>query len=248
MPSIIRGPRLRALLGLVPLLFALVVCACSVSQTVVVKSDGSGTLTMHVEMSTVLHDYIASLSEATGQKAQSPSGQVFNPDDIRKSFAAQQGITVQKVSSPSPNILDVSLAFTSLGDVFSQNKSIKGTGALLYTDTEGTRTIRLHLDRTNYTQLSAVFPLLADPMIASMGPQVNDKISDSEYLEMIKFTLGDEAPGLVQKSFVTITIKPEGQILSQTGGTLSGGAVVFKIPLLRLLVLDKPLDYTVSFK
>jgi hypothetical protein len=81
-----------------------------------------------------------------------------------------------------------------------------------------------------------------------MGPQVNDQISDPEYLEMIKFSLGDEAPGLVQKSFVTITIKPEGQILSQTGGTLSGGAVVFKIPLLRLLVLDKPLDYTVSFK
>jgi len=65
---------------------------------------------------------------------------------------------------------------------------------------------------------------------------------------MIKFTLGDQAPGLVQKSFVTITIKPEGQILSQNGGTLSAGTVTFKIPLLRLLVLDKPLDYTVSFK
>ena len=84
--------------------------------------------------------------------------------------------------------------------------------------------------------------------MASMGPQVNDTISDAEYLDMIKFSLGDEAPGLLKKSFITLTIDPEGEIISQTGGTVSGSSVVFRIPLLRMLVLDKPLDYSVTFR
>jgi hypothetical protein len=75
-------------------------------------------------------------------------------------------------------------------------------------------------------QLSALFPLLKDPVFAQLGPQVNDTISDDDYL----------------------SIDPEGDIISQTGGTVSGGAVTFRIPLLRLLVLDKPLDYSVTFK
>jgi hypothetical protein len=45
-----------------------------------------------------------------------------------------------------------------------------------------------------------------------------------------------------------LTIDPEGDIISQVGGTVSGGAVTFRIPLLRLLVLDEPLDYSLTFK
>jgi hypothetical protein len=81
-----------------------------------------------------------------------------------------------------------------------------------------------------------------------MGPQANDTITEAEYLEMIKFSLGDEGPALVKKSFIEMAIRPEGEIVSQTGGTQTNGTVVFRIPLLRLLVLDKPLDYSVTFK
>jgi hypothetical protein len=52
----------------------------------------------------------------------------------------------------------------------------------------------------------------------------------------------------VKKSFIEVAIRPEGEIVSQTGGVVSNGTVVFRIPLLRLLVLDKPLDYSVTFK
>jgi hypothetical protein len=90
--------------------------------------------------------------------------------------------------------------------------------------------------------------MLSDPVFAGMGPQVNDTITESEYLEMIRFSLGDDGPSLLKKSFIVLTIDPEGEILSQTGGTLASGAVTFRIPLLRLLVLEKPLDYAVSFK
>ena len=108
--------------------------------------------------------------------------------------------------------------------------------------------MKLHLDRTNYTQLAALFPLLKDPTFSSFMPQVNDTITDEDYLQMVQFSIGDDGPSLLKKSFITLTIDPEGDIISQVGGTLSGGAVTFRIPLLRMLVLDKPLDYSVTFK
>jgi hypothetical protein len=42
-------------------------------------------------------------------------------------------------------------------------------------------------------------------------------------------------------------VKVDGEIVSQTGGSVAGGAVVFKVPLLRMLMLETPLDYSVTF-
>jgi len=144
--------------------------------------------------------------------------------------------------------MDLELAFTSVKDVFTADPSLKSAGALAYTESGGRKTVKLHLDRTNYTQLSVVFPQLKDPTFQSLGPQVDDTITEAEYLDMIRFSMGDDGPAALKKSFITLTIDPEGDIVSQTGGTVSGGAVTFKIPLIRLLVLDKPLDYSVTFQ
>jgi hypothetical protein len=35
--------------------------------------------------------------------------------------------------------------------------------------------------------------------------------------------------------------------VSQTGGRIENGAAVFEVPLLRMLMLEKPLDYSVTF-
>jgi hypothetical protein len=81
-----------------------------------------------------------------------------------------------------------------------------------------------------------------------MGPQPEENVTEEEYLQMIEFSLGEEGPALLRKSFINIVIKPESGVVSQTGGTLSGGAVTFKIPLLSLLLLDKPLDYSITYR
>ena len=242
--------KLKASLGAVGVLCLslTVLLSCSVNQTIVIKSDGSGTLAMHADVSKLLHDYIASLSEVSGTNTIMKNGKLFDAAAIRKDFETRPGITVKKVVTPTADTLDLEIAYGSLQDVFAQDKTLAGTGALVYSESGGKKTVKLHLDRSNYTQLSALFPLLKDPVFAGLGPQVNDTTSDADYLEMIKFTLGDDGPALLSKSFITLTIDPQGDIISQTGGTVSGGAVVFRIPLLRLLILDKPLDYSVTFK
>ncbi|MGA2477300.1 MAG: hypothetical protein ABSG63_00955 [Spirochaetia bacterium] len=230
------------------ILFALLAMSCSVNQTIMIKSDGSGTLAMRADVSKLLRDYIGSLSEVSGKPAPAAGANLFDAAAIRKDFETRKGLTVKKAVTPTPTSFDLELSYTSIRDIFASDATLKNAGVMTWSEEAGKKTLKLHLDRTNYTQLSALFPMLKDPAIAGLGPQVNDTITDAEYLDMIKFSLGDDGPGLLKKSFITLTIDPEGEIISQSGGTVNGGTVVFRIPLIRLLVLDKPLDYSVSFK
>lgn len=222
--------------------------SCSVNQTIAVKADGSGTAALHVEITQMFREYLLNLAEVSGQIDAAAQGKVFDLAGIKKGFEARPGVTVTKISSPAADVLDVELAYKSVKDVFADDPTLKSTGVVVYSESGGLKTLKLHLDKNNYSRLSTLFPALSDPVFAGMGPQPNDEVSEEEYLQMIEFSLGAEGPALLKKSYVTLTIRPEGSIVSQTGGTVSGGSVVFKIPLLRILVLDKPLDYSVSFK
>ncbi len=81
-----------------------------------------------------------------------------------------------------------------------------------------------------------------------LGPQGTGPVTEKDYLSMISFSVGDEAPGLLKKSFITLTVRPHGDILSQSGGTQTADSVVFRIPVLRVLVLDTPLEYSVTYR
>jgi hypothetical protein len=243
-----RTARVSVTGGALLLAAALTFVSCTVNQTITVKNDGSGTLVIHAEVSKLLHDYLASLAEVAGNGSLMKNGKVFDAAGIRKDFESRPGFTVKKAVTPTADSLDLEIAYASIQSLFTTEATLKSSGALTYAESGGKKTIKLHLDRTNYTQLSSLFPALNDPTFASLMPQVDDTITDSDYLQMIQFSIGDDGPGLVNKSFITLTIDPEGEILSQSGGVISGGAVVFKIPLLRLLVLDKPLDYSVTFR
>ena len=222
--------------------------SCSMSNTVVVKSDGSGTVAVRLEVSKLFREYLSSMADLSGQADAAKSDQLFDLKEIRKGFEAKPGITVKRLASPKPEVLEADLAFRSIQEVFASDATLKNTGVVSFTQNGGTRTVKVRLDRSNYKQVSALFPGLSNPLFEGMGPQENDTITEEEYLEMIKFSLGEEGPGLVKKSFIDVIIKPEGEMVSQVGGTVTNGAVLFRIPLLRLLVLDKPLDYSVTFR
>jgi hypothetical protein len=224
------------------------VSSCTMSNTIVVKSDGSGTVAVRLEVTKLFREYLASMAEVAGQADPAKKGELFDLKEIRKGFEDRPGVTVRRLASPKPEVLEADLAFRSVQEVFASEAALKSTGVVTFTQANGTRTLKLHLDRSNYGQVAKIFPGLSNPLFEGMGPQESDTITEEEYLEMIRFSLGDEGPGLVKKSFIDVTIRPEGEIVSQAGGTAVNGGVLFRIPLLRLLVLDKPLDYAVTFR
>ena len=239
---------LRAVLSCSTAAILVLAVSCTMSNTIVVKGDGSGTVAVRVEISKLFKEYLVNMAEIAGQAEIAKEGKLFDLKEIQKGFEGRPGITVKRLASPKPESLEVDIAFRSIQEVFASDDALKSTGVISFTQSNGARTVKVHLDRTNYKQTSTRFPGLSNPLFEGMGPQVNDTITEAEYLEMIKFSLGDEGPALVKKSFIEMSIRPEGEIVSQTGGTQTNGTVVFRIPLLRLLVLDKPLDYSVTFK
>jgi hypothetical protein len=222
--------------------------SCSVHQTLVIAGDGSGTLATHAEVSTVLREYLASLAEVSGQPRPSKEVTVFDAGAIEKDLQSRPGIVVRKAATPTPASLDLELDFESLENVVRGQDGMASAGALVIVDDGDRKTMRLHLDRSTYGQLASLVPPLRDPLLAQFGPQGTGPVTEGDYLSIVRFAIGDEAPGLLKKSFITLEIQPQGEILSQSGGTMSGNAVTFRIPVLRVLVLDKPLDYSVTFR
>lgn len=228
------------------LLGVLVLSSCAVNQTLVISADGSGTLATHAEVSPLLRDYVLGLADISGGPAK--EGRVFDAAATRKDFQSRPGIIVTRAETPTPSSLDLDLAFESLQDVVRGQDALANAGAVAVVDDGDRRTLRLHLDRATWGQVASLFPLLRDPVFAQLGPQGTGQVSEADYLSMIRFSIGEDAPGLLRKSFITLTVQPGGEILSQAGGTLNGNTVVFRIPVLRALVLDRPLDYSVTFR
>jgi hypothetical protein len=238
---------LRAFAAISCIVCALVLFSCSASQSLVIAADGSGTFSMHAEVSALLKDYLVSLAGISGTSGPLKDGRVFDAAAITKDLQSRPGIVVQKASAPASNVLDLELGFDSLQDLAGTREALKDAGAISIVDEQDRSTLRLHLDRTTWGQLARLFPPLRDPLIAQLGPQADGNVTDDDYLAMIRFSIGDAAPALLKKSFLTLTVQPEGQIISQSGGTVSDGIVTFRIPVLRVLVLDRPLDYSVTW-
>ena len=228
------------------LLGVLLLSSCAVSQALVISADGSGTLATHVDVSPLLRDYVLSLADISGGPAK--EGRVFDAEATRKDFQSRPGITVKRAETPTPSSLDLDLAFESLQDVVRGQDALANAGAVVVEDNGDRRTLRLHLDRSTWGQVASLFPPLRDPVFAQLGPQGTGQVSEADYLSMIKFSIGEDAPALLRKSFITLTVQPDGEILAQAGGTVSGNTVVFRIPVLRVLVLDRALDYSVTFR
>jgi hypothetical protein len=238
-------PRIRVLALVVLAAFALAALGCSVSQRVTLEPDGSGTAAVRIRLEKILLDYMQDLSEVSGT-APKQKGRIFDVEDIRKGFASRQEVTLTRIESASPERLDMDLAFRSIEKLFAAPD--KPQTILTLKRAGGGTTLRAHLDRKNFSQLLELAPFLKNPLFEGLGPQENDNATEAEYLELIDLALGEGGSAALKASFIETTIAVKGQVVSQTGGTPVAGGVLFRIPLLRVLLLDKPLDYSLTFK
>jgi len=248
MPRMTRGAWTAAGLAVALVAAAPSLLSCTVNQVLSLSADGSGTLSTHAEVSPVLRDYLASLAQVSGADSPMSKGQVFDAAATRRDLQARPGLKVIRAAAPTPASLDVDLGFDSLTDALRGEGALADAGAVTLVDAGDRATLKLRLDRSTYGQLTALFPPLQDPVMRQLGPQGTGAVTESDYLDMIRFSIGDAAPGLLRKSFFTLTVHPAGEILSQSGGTVADGAVVFRIPVLRVLVLDRALEYSVTYR
>jgi hypothetical protein len=84
--------------------------------------------------------------------------------------------------------------------------------------------------------------------MSALAPDPDMNISESEYLDMIEFFFGDDGPAGILDSMLQMVIHVDGQIIDQKGGKkLNNNTVEFNVPLIRILLLDKNLVYSITY-
>ena len=211
--------------------------ACTAKPTIELKGDGSGTASMRFEVKKLFADYFTSEGSA----------KVFDAGRIEKGMEKRPGFTVKRIATPTPETLEMDLAFTDIRSLFSDKSPPDNDGIVSVTQKGGQTTVALHLDKASAKKVGALFSDVSNPAFKEMSPREQRTRTEKEYLEAIEFAVGKEGPPLMKSSYLELTVKVDGEIVSQTGGAIVNGAAVFRVPLLRMLMLEKPLDYSVTF-
>ncbi|RKX83852.1 MAG: hypothetical protein DRP57_07090 [Spirochaetes bacterium] len=222
--------------------------SCGVHEEIYLKKDGSGSVSSKIEVKQILVDYFANLAEVTGDSTDISDGKLFNTKEIKTEIEKQPGVKVTSIKTSGKNLLTTKLEFRNIEDIFNSEKNLTAAGIISLTNSGESKIFRFHLDKKNYKQLSVLIPVLSNPIMESLGPQEDDSTSEADYLDMMSFALGKDGPKAVKNSFVNVVVHVEGKIISQKGGKISGNVVTFTIPLIKILLLNKPLDYTITFK
>lgn len=225
--------------------FTLIFAGCTLSQQVALENDGSGTARVRVELAELFLQYLRDLAELTGAGEQSD---VLAPDKIAAGFPPQGKIELTRIASPEPTRLDMELAFPPLEELFADSGELEAAGILSHRRQGRTKSFELQLNRDNFGQLSELFPALSNPLFEGLGPQENDQTSEQEYLELIELALGDEGDEALLDSYLELEVRVKGEIVSQQGGEIVPGGVRYRIPLIRVLLLDQPLKYSLVYK
>ena len=246
-----RNPMTRLATAAAALLALLLATAgCTVNQQLTVRVDRSGDAQIHVKLEPVFVDYLDTLSEAAGD-AELGTESVFDTAEVERSIGERRGVTVTHIATPAPEELDLNLEFDDLKAMLAHNAPVPGPASrpLMTFSGSNPSTLQVHLDRDNYRALTALFPILDHPLLVSLGPQQDLEVTDAEYLEMMGFVLGDDGPPAIEDSTVTVRVVVDGTIIDHDGGELQeDGSLLVTIPLIRVLVLDRPLDYTIVYE
>lgn len=234
--------KMKILLGIIS---ALIIGSCSVSQQVFIKADASGSVRIKIELKKAFINYLVDLAEVMGESFE---GNFFNIEEIKKGFEEKDGVELKQIDCPRPETLEMQIQFRSVEELFSNESQLRYDSILSFDHTKEGYSLRFLLDRSNFRQVSELFPLLKNPLFEALGPQESDTTTEEEYLELIELALGEEGASGLKASFLETQVQVKGKLVSQTGGTISNNTVTFKIPLIRVLLLDKPLKYSLVFK
>lgn len=114
---------------------------------------------------------------------------------------------------------------------------------------KGENSIDFYVDINNYSKLESLIPFLSDPNIEVYLARYNVGYSEQDYLDMLVFSLGEEAPESVKKSTITLNFTVPGEITKLEGATKTGSnSFTYSFRLIDFLLLSSPLAFSVEWK
>jgi len=217
--------------------------ACSANASSIIKADGSATISVQAEMPEALAAKLRKLASGGGSSSSSQVGALFDAAAIRSSLAKRPGLSVLSIEQPGPSSLRLELSARSLEEL-AASPDIKNAGLLKVTRGPGWTECRLRLARGDASALSLLMPGIDPDFLDLLSPPAleEDPVTVAEYKTMLKTVLVEKAMPSMEAAALRLSITVPGAVLGSGGGSLSGSSLSAKLPLIDILVLEKPIE------
>lgn len=221
--------------------------SCTVTQEVFLDSDGGGTYSGDIQVSRVFADYLGELASLSMQSSEEFI--LFDTDKITADMEKDKSsVSVTDIAAGEDNTLHLELEFNSIEGLL-QSEEAQESGIIRFEElANGQKTVHIRLNRDNYSHLNSLFSEEQSLVMDTFGPEENEGLSEEDYLEMMSFALGEEGPELIRASTIETRVTVGGTIIEQKGGRRESDTVIFRIPLIRILLLDQALNYSLTFR
>jgi hypothetical protein len=159
-----------------------------------------------------------------------------------------KGIKLLSFSTPTPDSFVASLGIDDLA-ALAARKDLAQTQAIALSSKAGRQTLALHLERGNCRPLLDLMPGLDPGLIEALSPPALDPepLSRAEYRSMLAGLLGEKATASLEAAKVEIEVLTPSPILASSGGRAMGRSFKIELSSLDLLVLEKPLDFSITW-
>ncbi len=238
------------LLSLFALLVAVLAAGCSSTQRIDLSLDGAGTAAVQIRLSPFLVSYLQDLAATVSGTAPSKDQPVFDLAALREAFARYPDLTLLDAATPSIDTLTLTIRFSDASRLLS---GVSGGGFINFSRNGAERTLSIRLDREAVGQLLQLTPLSGSVAGNILLPPKDAAMSEKEYASYLAWALEDYTTGknveqTITDSSLDVAISVAGTLVSVSGGRRSGNSAQFSIPVVRLLTLQKPVIYSLTFR
>jgi hypothetical protein len=238
----------RRLVPLIVILSAVALAACTVRQDIDVSADGSGTVAVRVDLVPPFAAWITSMATEARTLGLKQGDGLFDEAAVKRGASGFPGTSVTGFATPSRERLEMTLAIADLGALGTATKGAAGQPLVTLRSAGSRRSLSIRLDAATFGRLRPLLPGMDNALVDVLGPQDKDPYSDSEYDEVLAFTVDPQAPAWVAAARVNVTVRVPGRVVSQQGGRVEGNSVVFDIPLRDVLILRQPMVFSLDWE
>ena len=223
---------------------AIVLTGCSATQQMDLRIDGTGEVSLSVELGRVFREYYSDLSGGD-------SDEIFDAAEIMRVLQGQPGLTVRSVSTPGLGQLEIDLQLQDVEQLF-RDDSMEMPEIVYFVRNGDRATIHIRFGRSDIPRFLRLSPVGDSPMIEYLLPPGQD-LNRSEYIEYLSWAF-EEYEGstaiarVIEDAAIELRLRPEGDILVQRGGEVDGDTVVFRVPVIDLVLADEPYEFSVQFR
>jgi hypothetical protein len=220
-------------------------CASQINGSL--RGEGQTDLAIQAELKPGMSALIGRFAALSGTAK--PGAPLLDGPSLAASMSRAPGITSVSFTNKTPSSIEGPVKISRINDFLSSNKADSFI-SFVQKNSAGEGRCAVNLSLASGPQiLGLISPEISMYLNALMAPiATGEALTKAEYLALVASIYGKNIADEISSSSIRASVNFPGAIQNVKGGTFSGRRADFEVPLLDILVLEKPLSYEVVWK